>query len=109
MRAPPPGFLISVTSQMFALTIAALFGAHMLARPIQRLGRAAAGLGTDLTRPLPGRGIAWRLENSRNRSTGGVGLGLASAREAATQCGGTLTLENVPGGLLARLAIKRTG
>ena len=50
-----------------------------------------------------------RLENSRNRSTGGVGLGLAIAREAATQCGGTLTLENVPGGLLARLALQRTG
>ena len=50
-----------------------------------------------------------RLENSRNRSTGGVGLGLAIAREAASQCGGTLTLKNVPGGLLARLALQRAG
>ena len=49
-----------------------------------------------------------RLENSRNRSTGGVGLGLAIAREAATQCGGVLTLENADGGgLLARLRLKR--
>ena len=283
VRTPPPGFWISVASQLFALTVAALFGARMLARPIQHLGRAAAELGADLNRPPiaetgsaearqaarvfnqmqqrirqsveeRGRFLAavshdlrtpltrmklrverlqddatrdklrediaemaamlnatlnylrdeastepWqlldvtallesmvedaveageavamaghakplltrpvalrrclsnllqnalryghsarisladtaalltieirdagpgipeaqmkavfepfvRLENSRNRSTGGVGLGLAIAREAATQCGGTLTLENAPGGLLARLAIKR--
>ena len=285
VRTPPPGFWISMASQLFVLTIAALFGARMLARPIQRLGRAAAELGTDLNRPPiavtgtaearqaarvfnqmqerirrsveeRGRFLAavshdlrtpltrmklrverleddaardklrediaemaamlnatmsylrdeaaaegWqmmdmtallesmvedaveagedvtvsgqakplltrpvalrrclsnllqnalrygtsaqitiadtdallvidirdagpgippdqmeavfepfvRLENSRNRSTGGVGLGLAIAREAANQCGGTLTLENVPGGLLARLALRRTG
>lgn len=49
-----------------------------------------------------------RLEDSRNRATGGVGLGLAIAREAATQCGGTLTLENAPqGGLIARLVLRR--
>jgi len=49
-----------------------------------------------------------RLENSRNRATGGVGLGLAIARDAATQCGGVLTLENgQEGGLIARLALKR--
>jgi protein-histidine pros-kinase len=284
VRTPPPGFWISVASQLFALTVAALFGARMLARPIQRLGHAAAELGTDLNRPPiaetgtaearqaarvfnqmqqrirqnveeRGRFLAavshdlrtpltrmklrverlqedaardklrediaemaamlnatlsylrdeasaepWqlldvtallesmvedaveagevvavsghaaplltrpvalrrclsnllqnalryghsarigiddtkalltieirdagpgipedqmeavfqpfvRLENSRNRSTGGVGLGLAIAREAATQCGGTLTLENAPGGgLTARLALKR--
>ena len=286
VRTPPPGFWISISTQMFALTIAALFGARMLARPIQRLGHAASELGIDLNRPPiaetgtaearqaarvfnqmqqrirqsveeRGRFLAavshdlrtpltrmklrverlqddaardklrediaemaamlnatlsylrdeasaepWqlldvtallesmvedgvdagedvavsgharplltrpvalrrclsnllqnalryghsariaivdtdalltleirdagpgipedqmiavfepfvRLENSRNRSTGGVGLGLAIAREAATQCGGTLTLENAPGGgLLARLALKRAG
>ena len=50
-----------------------------------------------------------RLEDSRNRATGGVGLGLAIAREAATQCGGVLTLENAArGGLVARLVIRRT-
>lgn len=286
VRTPPPGFWISIASQLFVLTLVALFGARMLARPIQRLGQAAAALGTDLNRPPiaetgtaearqaarvfnqmqqrirtsveeRGRFLAavshdlrtpltrmklrverlqddavrdelrediaemaamlnatlnylrdeasaesWqlmdvtalmesmvedavdvgedvvfsgharplltrpvalrrclsnllqnalryghsarvsiadtgtlltieirdagpgipeeqmtavfepfvRLENSRNRSTGGVGLGLAIAREAATQCGGTLTLENAPGGgLLARLALKRSG
>lgn len=284
VRTPPPGFWISMASQLFALTVAALFGARMLARPIQRLGRAASDLGVDLNRPPiaetgtaearqaarvfnqmqqrirqsveeRGRFLAavshdlrtpltrmklrverlqddaardklrddiaemaamlnatlsylrdeasaepWqmldvtallesmaedaveagedvavsgnarplltrpmalrrclsnllqnalrygqsaqimindapgllviairdagpgipedqmqavfepfvRLENSRNRSTGGVGLGLAIAREAAIQCGGVLTLENAAGGgLLARLAVKR--
>nr|WP_314625666.1 ATP-binding protein [uncultured Noviherbaspirillum sp.] len=285
VRTPPPGFWISMASQLFALTVAALFGARMLARPIQRLGHAAAELGADLNRPpiaetgtaearqaarvfnqmqqrirqsVEERGRflaavshdlrtpltrmklrverlqddaardklrediaemaamlnatlsylrdeasaeAWqmmdvtallesmvedaldagedvtvsgqakplltrplalrrclsnllqnalryghqariviadtdallaidivdagpgipedrmeavfepfvRLENSRNRSTGGVGLGLAIAREAASQCGGTLALENVPGGLRARLLITRAG
>jgi protein-histidine pros-kinase len=50
-----------------------------------------------------------RLEDSRNRATGGVGLGLAIAREAAIQCGGVLTLANAAqGGLVARLVIRRT-
>ena len=50
-----------------------------------------------------------RLEHSRNRATGGVGLGLAIAREAATQCGGSLVLENAAqGGLIARLTLPRT-
>jgi protein-histidine pros-kinase len=50
-----------------------------------------------------------RLENSRNRATGGVGLGLAIAREASNQCGAALTLENAAqGGLIARLALPRT-
>lgn len=49
-----------------------------------------------------------RLEDSRNRATGGVGLGLAIAREAASQCGGTLSLENATaGGLIARLVLRR--
>lgn len=51
VRTPPPGFWISITSQLFALTVAALLGARMLARPIQRLGRAASDLGIDLNRP----------------------------------------------------------
>ena len=51
VRTPPPGFWIGIASQIFALTLAALFGARMLARPIQRLGRAASDLGADLNRP----------------------------------------------------------
>lgn len=50
-----------------------------------------------------------RLEESRNRNSGGVGLGLAIAREAARRHGGDLTLRNAPdGGLVARLALPRT-
>ncbi len=49
-----------------------------------------------------------RLEESRNRNTGGVGLGLAIAREAARRHGGELTLKNAPdGGLIARLTLPR--
>jgi signal transduction histidine kinase len=49
-----------------------------------------------------------RLEPSRNRSTGGVGLGLTIARQAILTEGGTLWLENRRGGgLTAHVAIQR--
>lgn len=47
-----------------------------------------------------------RLEPSRNRRTGGSGLGLAVARQAARAHGGDVVLENRPtGGLIARLSL----
>lgn len=49
-----------------------------------------------------------RLEASRNRHTGGVGLGLAIARDLVHRQGGSLTLRNRPeGGLLAVLELPR--
>lgn len=49
-----------------------------------------------------------RLESSRNKATGGVGLGLSIARAAAMQCGGRLELRNAPGGgLVASLVFLR--
>lgn len=49
-----------------------------------------------------------RLESSRSRETGGVGLGLAVARDAALLHDGQLTLENIPGmGLRAALVLPR--
>ena len=48
----------------------------------------------------------YRGERSRNRQTGGAGLGLAVARQAARAAGGDVTLTNRPGGgLEARLAL----
>jgi len=50
-----------------------------------------------------------RLETSRNRETGGSGLGLALARAAAQAHGGTLELENRPGGgLCARIRLENS-
>lgn len=44
----------------------------------------------------------FRLEGSRNKSTGGVGLGLSTARAIVLEHGGTLTLQNrLCGGLAA--------
>lgn len=49
-----------------------------------------------------------RLEASRSRSTGGVGLGLTIARTVAEAHGGTLTLANAPdGGLVATVRLPK--
>jgi signal transduction histidine kinase len=49
----------------------------------------------------------YRLEASRNRTTGGTGLGLAIARQLALAMDATLSLHNrVGGGLEARLTLK---
>lgn len=50
----------------------------------------------------------FRLEHSRNRDTGGTGLGLNIARDIAQAHGGALTLRNLnPGGLEATLVLPR--
>jgi two-component system osmolarity sensor histidine kinase EnvZ len=50
----------------------------------------------------------FRLETSRNRSTGGVGLGLTIARDIMLSHGGDISLEVSPqGGLRARLHLPR--
>lgn len=50
----------------------------------------------------------FRLEHSRNRDTGGMGLGLSIARDIAQAHGGSLSLHNRQnGGLEARLVLPR--
>jgi signal transduction histidine kinase len=52
----------------------------------------------------------YRVENSRNRSTGGTGLGLAIAQQLAASMGASLSLANRDGGgLAARLLIPAQG
>jgi signal transduction histidine kinase len=49
-----------------------------------------------------------RLESSRNRDTGGIGLGLALARAIVADAGGEITLANREGGgLLATITLPR--
>jgi signal transduction histidine kinase len=51
----------------------------------------------------------FRLEGSRNRNSGGVGLGMTIARDAAQRLGGQLHLEETPGGgLTAVVRLPRT-
>jgi signal transduction histidine kinase len=50
----------------------------------------------------------FRLEKSRNKRTGGIGLGLATARSIARAHGGDIVLENLPeGGLRATVTLPR--
>jgi signal transduction histidine kinase len=57
----------------------------------------------DVFRPF------FRLETSRNRETGGSGLGLAVARSIARRHGGDIVLEDAgDGGLTVRLSLPHT-
>ncbi len=85
-----------------------------------RLGLTESGDWWDITVDDDGPGISdedlervftpfVRLEQSRNRSTGGVGLGLSIARTIARSQGGDITLQRrAGGGLRATLRLPQT-
>lgn len=79
-----------------------------------RIERAADGIGIVVEDDGPGIPDAvreqvfapfFRLENSRNRETGGVGLGLSIARTIARHHGGDVTLFNMESGLRVTLSL----
>jgi signal transduction histidine kinase len=50
----------------------------------------------------------YRLEGSRNRNSGGVGLGMTIAKDAVERLGGRLSLEETQGGgLTAVMSLPR--
>jgi signal transduction histidine kinase len=50
----------------------------------------------------------YRIDASRSRHTGGIGLGLSIAKDMANRQGGRITLKNAPeGGLVATLALPK--
>ena len=60
------------------------------------------------TKPIAPRSVFWRADTSRNRDTGGVGLGLSAARAIVREQGGELTLSNrSDAGLVARVELPR--
>lgn len=65
---------------------------HLLIRVIDRGPGIASEQREAVFEPF------YRLEGSRNRNSGGVGLGMTIAREAAQRLGGQLSLEETPGG-----------
>jgi signal transduction histidine kinase len=50
----------------------------------------------------------FRVETSRNRQTGGIGLGLSIARDVIRHHGGDITLTNIGSGLRATISLPRT-
>ncbi len=46
-----------------------------------------------------------RMENSRNRETGGIGLGLSIARDVVRRHGGDIVLTNTGSGLRATITL----
>ena len=81
-----------------------------------RVGRDAQGVWLRVTDSGPGIPQAqleavfepfYRLEESRNRHTGGAGLGLYIARELTLRQRGSLVLSNRPeGGLMAEVRLQ---
>lgn len=82
---------------------------RLIAEPARALIEVAdRGPGIPADRREAVFGAFTRIEHSRNRETGGVGLGLALARAIVRDAGGDVTLGGRPGGgLIARISLPR--
>lgn len=82
---------------------------RLLAEPARAIVEVAdRGPGIPADRREAVFGAFTRIEHSRNRETGGIGLGLALARAIVRDAGGEVVLDDRPGGgLLARIVLPR--
>jgi two-component system osmolarity sensor histidine kinase EnvZ len=116
---PPPEYVIPVRPHALRRCIGNLIGnARRHGSQVWLTGIVGAD-GIDILVDDDGPGISpddrarafrpfIRLDTSRNPSTGGVGLGLTIARDAARSHGGDIKLETSPqGGLRARVHLPR--
>jgi two-component system, OmpR family, osmolarity sensor histidine kinase EnvZ len=113
--APPPEYVMSVRPNALRRCIDNLIGNARRHGSHVWLSGVAVTDGIDILIDDDGPGIQpadrdrafrafFRLDPSRNPSTGGVGLGLTIARDVARSHGGEITLETSPqGGLRARV------
>ena len=98
---------------MNLITNAARYGGHVWVTALPQRGSIEIMIDDDgpgIPEPLREAVFRpfFRLESSRNRSTGGVGLGLTIARDIMLSHGGDIALEVSPqGGLRARLHLPR--
>ena len=112
---PPPEYVMSVRPNALRRCIDNLIGNARRHGSHVWLSGVAVTDGIDILIDDDGPGIQpadrdlafrafFRLDPSRNPSTGGVGLGLTIARDVARSHGGEITLETSPqGGLRARV------
>jgi two-component system osmolarity sensor histidine kinase EnvZ len=113
--APPPEYVMPVRPNALRRCIDNLIGNARRHGSHVWLSGVAVTDGIDILIDDDGPGIQptdrdlafrafFRLDPSRNPSTGGVGLGLTIARDVARSHGGEITLETSPqGGLRARV------